>query len=65
MNSLNFLVIRLLLYAIFSLLRLLFLKSDFPPSADTGPGRSNACLTVVGRVLECVARDGQQFEHFT
>ena len=32
---------------------------------NTGSGRSNACMIVVGRVRKCLAQGGQQFEHFT
>ena len=32
---------------------------------NTGSDRIDAWLSVVGRVHECLTRDGQQFEHFT
>ena len=32
---------------------------------NTGSSRSDTCLSVVGRVRECLAWEGQQFEHFT
>lgn len=34
-------------------------------SKNAGSGRSDTSLSVVGRVHECLPRDGQQFEHFT
>ena len=33
-------------------------------SNNTGSGRNNTWLSVVGRAQECLTCDGQQFEHF-